>query len=173
MTQRILTLAGVPRRTGRPDGRHTRGRPAVGHQRRGPVRGAAVHGHSAAAEHGRPRGDHGVPAAAPPVVVHERRAADVDHGGRFGHRVGHVHAVRAQLARADAREDRAAAPVKERAEKGARVRQRLFRRHAQAVLHPRARRLRHRQHIQNRREPRQGRAARLRPVPSACGLSFI
>lgn len=148
--------------TGRPDGRDTRGRPAAGHQRGRPVRGAAVHGHSAAAEHGRPGGDHGVPAAAaaaPAAVLHQRRAA-VHHRGRLGHRVGH-HAVRAQPARADARARRAPAPVQERAAQGARVRQRLFRRHAQAVLHTRARGLRRGQHIQDSREPGQGRAAGL------------
>lgn len=104
-----------------------------------------------------------MPAAADPAVLHQCRAAV---GRRLGHRVGRdVHQVGAQLTRAYARTHRSAAPVQERPAQGARVRQRLFRRHAQAVLHTRARRLRHRQHIQNSREPRRGRAVGLRFVP--------
>jgi len=162
------------RRTGRPDGRHTRGRPSAGDQRRRPVRGAAVHGHSATAEHRRPGGDHRF-ATATTVVVHQRGyAVRVGRGrGRLGHRVGHLYPVSAQLARADARPDRVPAPVQECSEEGAGVRQRLFRRHSPSVLHTRARRLRYRQYIQNSREPGQGRAARFRPVPSTSAAVLV
>lgn len=168
----VIKIKIVCRRSGRPDGRHTRGRSVVGHQRGGPIWSAVVHGHRAAAEHGRPGSDHGVPATSTAVVVHQRRVA-VHHRGRLGHRVGHVHAVRAQPARADTRTGRVATQVQERPAESARIRERLLRRHASAVLYTRARRLRRRQHIQSSREPRlQGRrVAGLRPVSSEWFMS--
>lgn len=153
--------------TGWPDRCHTRRWPFAGDKRRRSIRGTVVHGHSAATEHRRQGGDNRFKTSTT-IVVHQRWYAVRfrRRRGRFGHRVGHLYPVGAQPARTNARPDRVPTQVQKRSEEGTGVWQWLFRRHTSSILHTRARRLRHWQHIQDSREPGPGWSARFWPVPS-------